>query len=203
MRIALIGATGNIGTEIAKEALRRGHEVTAIVRNPEKVPSEAGMTARKGDVHDPEGLATILRGHDAVASSVHFTDLDPRALIAAVKGAGVGRLAVVGGAASLKGSDGARLIDSPDFPAAWRGEASAGVAFLGELKGEAELDWTFLSPSMIIAPGERTGKFRLGDDDLLVGEDGQSRISQADYAIAFVDELEKPAHSRRRFTVGY
>ena len=203
MRIALIGATGNIGTEIAGEALRRGHEVTAIVRNVEKVPQQAGLTARKGDVNDRAALAEALRGHDVVASSVHFTDVDAATLTGAVREGGVSRLAVVGGAGSLLLPDGGRLIDAPGFPEAYKPEAAAGAAFLDTLKEETDLDWTFLSPSAMIAPGERTGRFRLGDDGLLVGEDGQSRISQADYAIAFVDELERPAHSRRRFTVGY
>lgn len=203
MRIALIGATGNIGREIAQEALRRGHEVTAIVRNVEKVPTQERLTAQKGDVNDASGLVPILRGHDVVALSVHFTDVDRHVLIGTVREAGLPRFAVVGGAGSLKGADGARLIDSPHFPAEYKPEAEAGAAFLDALKAETTLDWTFLSPSMVIAPGERTGRFRLGDDDLLVGEDGESRISQADYAIAFVDELERPAHSRRRFTVGY
>ena len=202
MRIALIGATGNIGTEIAKEAVRRGHAVTAVVRNPDRIPAGAGLTAQKGDVNDPAGLAPILRGHDAVALSVHFSSMDPQTVIGAVAESGAPRLAVVGGAGSLLLPDGTRLIDSPDFPAEYKPEALAGAAFLGALKA-SDLDWTFLSPSAIIAPGERTGSFRLADDDLLVGEDGQSRISQADYAIAFVDELESPKHSRRRFTVGY
>lgn len=203
MKIALIGATGNIGTEIAKEALRRGHEVTAIVRNVEKVPAESGLTAQKGDLNAPAELADVLRGHDVVGISVRFQTFDIRAALKATKAAGVPRLAVVGGAGSLKLPDGTRLIDSPNFPEVYKPEASTATAALDVLKGETELDWTFLSPSAIIAPGERTGQFRLGDDELLVGENGESRISQADYAIAFVDELENPVHSRRRFTVGY
>ncbi len=203
MKIALTGATGNIGTEIAKEALRRGHAVTAVVRNVENVPTEGGLTAQKGDLGDPAGLSDILRGHDVVGVSVPFRTFDVHAAIDATKAASVPRLALVGGAGSLRLPDGSRVIDSPDFPEAYKPEAFAAAAALDALKGETDLDWTFLSPSAIIAPGERTEKFRLGDDALLVGEDGQSRISQADYAIAFVDELERPSHSRRRFTVGY
>ena len=203
MKIALIGATGNIGREIAQEALRRGHEVTAIVRNVEKVPAQERLTAKRGDLNDPAGLVPLLSGHDVVASSVHFSDVAPHTLVRIVKEAGVPRLAVVGGAGSLLLPNGTRVVDAPDFPAAWMPEALGGAAFLEALRRVPDLDWTFLSPSAMIAPGERTGRFRLGDDDLLVGEDGQSRISQADYAIAFVDELERPAHSRQRFTVGY
>ena len=127
MRIALIGATGNIGTEIAKEALGRGHEVTAIVRNVDKVPAQAGLTARQGDVNDRAVLAETLRGHDVVASSVHFTDVDAATLIGAVRDAGVPRLAVVGGAGSLLLPDGGRVIDSPDFPEAYKPEALGGA----------------------------------------------------------------------------
>ena len=203
MNIALIGATGNIGTEIAQEALRRGHELTAIVRNVDKVPAQGGTTAQKGDLNDPDTLVPVLRGHDVVATSVHFSDVAPHTLVRIVKEAGVPRLVVVGGAGSLLLPDGTRVVDAPDFPAAWMPEALGGAAFLEALRRTEDLDWTFLSPPAMIAPGERTGRFRLGDDDLLVGEDGQSRISQADYAIAFVDELERPAHSGRRFTVGY
>lgn len=201
MKIALIGATGNIGTEIAKEALARGHEVTAIVRNPDRVPAQSNLKALKGDLNGD--VAPLLESHDVVATSVHFVDFDPQALIGAVKRAGVPRLMVVGGAGSLRSPDGTRVVDSPDFPEAWKAEALGGAAMLDILKSESDLDWTYLSPSAIIAPGERTGRFRLGEDDLLIGEDGQSRISQADYAIAFVDELENAAHPRRRFTVGY
>ena len=203
MNIALIGATGNIGTEIAREARRRGHAVTAVVRNVEKVPVERGTTARQGDLGDPGGLADVLWGHDAVAVAVPFRTFDIHAAIDVTKAAGVPRLAMVGGAGSLRGADGNAILDSPDFPEAYRPEASAAAAALDVLRAETALDWTFLSPSAVIAPGERTGRFRLGGDALLVGEDGQSRVSQADYAIAFVDELERPAHSRRRFTVGY
>lgn len=201
MKIALIGASGNIGSRVAAEALKRGHRVTGIARHPEKVP--AGATPARADVNDPASLARVLPGHDAVVSSTRFSGSDARALISAVKTAGIGRLAVVGGAGSLEVAPGTALIDTPQFPAAYKPEASAGRDFLNVLRGEKELDWTFLSPSALIAPGERTGKFRLGGDQLLVGADGQSRISIEDYAVALVDELEKPKHSRRRFTVGY
>ncbi|SEL63072.1 hypothetical protein SAMN04515666_104511 [Bosea lupini] len=203
MKIALIGATGFIGSRLLAELTSRGHEVTAIVRNPEKVPQGAGIVAEKGDVYDKDGLAALLAGHDAVISSVHYTASDPAVLLAAVKQSGVKRYLVVGGAGSLEVAPGVKLFDTKEFPALYLDEARKGGAYLDQLKGESDLDWTFLSPSALIEPGERTGKFRLGKDELLVDDNGQSRISAEDYAIALVDELEKPAHSRRRFTVGY
>jgi putative NADH-flavin reductase len=202
MKIALIGATGNVGLRLLAELTRRNHTVTAIVRQPEKVPAQPGVTAKKGDVSDQQGLADLLKGHDAVISSVHFTDSDPRKLLGAVRVSGVKRYLIVGGAGSLQVAPGVRLVDTPDFPEAYKAEAIAGAAFLDLLRGETGLDWTFLSPSALFVAGERTGKFRLGQDQLLTNAEG-SRISFEDFATALVDELEKPAHSRQRFTVGY
>jgi len=202
MNIVLIGATGNVGSRVAAEAIARGHKVTGIARNPEKAAVKAGLVMKRGDVGDPDALAALLRGHDAVVSSVRFLGTDPHAVISAAKKSGVKRLLVVGGAGSLEVAPGVALIDTPQFPAAYRPEASAGREFLNVLRAETELDWTFLSPSALLSPGERTGKFRLGGDQLLVGADGQSRVSIEDYAVALVDEVETPRHSRRRFTVG-
>jgi putative NADH-flavin reductase len=202
MKIALIGATGQAGSRLLAELARRGHTVTAIARNVEKVPALSGVTAAKGDVYDQAGLTAVLAGHDAVISSVHFTASDPRKLIEAVRASGVRRYLIVGGAGSLEVAPGVKLIDTPEFPAQHKAEAAAGGAFLDLLREERELDWTFLSPSALFVPGGRTGKFRLGTDQLLGSEAGSS-ISFEDYAIALVDELETPAHSRRRFTVGY
>jgi uncharacterized protein len=203
MKIALIGATGNVGSRVAAEALSRGHRVTGISRHPEKLAAKPGLSAARADAADPDELAKVLAGHDAAVSSTRFQGGDARVLIAAVKKSGVKRLLVVGGAGSLELAPGQALVDSPDFPAAYKPEASAGRDFLEVLRAEKELDWTFLSPSAIFSPGARTGKFRVGDDRLLVGPDGSSRVSMEDYAIALVDELEAPKHSRRRFTVGY
>jgi len=203
MKIALIGATGFIGSRLLAELTSRNHQVTAIVRNPEKVPQGAGISAKKGDVYDKDGLAALLAGHDAVISAVHYTASDPAILLAAVKQSGVKRYLVVGGAGSLEVAPGVKLFDTKEFPAIYLDEAKKGGAYLNLLKGESGLDWTFLSPSALIEPGERTGRFRLGKDQLLVDGNGQSRISAEDYAIALVDELETSAHSRQRFTVGY
>jgi putative NADH-flavin reductase len=202
MKIALIGASGNAGTRILAELSRRGHAITAIARHPENVPALNGVTPVKADANDVAGLAAALKGHDVVVSSVHFTASDPRKLIEAVHTSGVGRYLVVGGAGSLEVALGVKLIDTPEFPAISKAEAAAGGAFLDLLRRETKLDWTFLSPSALFVPGERTGKFRLGGDQLLTNEKGSS-ISFEDYAIAMADEIEKPAHSRQRFTVGY
>jgi putative NADH-flavin reductase len=203
MKIAVIGATGHAGSRIVDELVRRGHAVTAIVRNPDKVPVRAGVTAVKGDVFDRAGLARLLAGHDAAVSAVHFTASDPAVLIAAVKDADVSRYLVVGGAGSLEVAPGVALVTTPDFPPAYKAEAEKGGAFLDLLRIEKELNWTFLSPSALFVDGERTGKFRLGGDQLLVGADGKSWISFEDYAVALADEIERPAHLRKRFTVGY
>jgi putative NADH-flavin reductase len=203
VKVALIGATGNVGTRLLSELVSRRHVVTAIARHPEKVPERPGVTARRGDVFDKAGLTALLAGHDAVISAVRFIASDPRLLIDAVKAAGVRRYLVVGGAGSLDVAPGQRLVDTPTFPAAYKPEALKGGEFLQALRAEKDLDWTFLCPSAVIAAGERSGKFRLGDDRLLTDASGKSSISYEDYAVAMVDELEKPAHSRRRFTVGY
>jgi uncharacterized protein len=160
------------------------------------------VTAKKGDVFDKNGLTTLLKGHDAVVSAVHFTASDPGTLVEAVRASGAKRYLVVGGAGSLEVAPGKRLVDQPEFPAAYKPEALKGGEFLALLKNEKEIDWTFLSPSAMFVPGERTGKFRLGKDALLTNDKGSS-ISFEDYAIALVDEIEKPAHSRQRFTAGY
>ena len=202
MKIALIGATGQVGTPVLQEFVRRGHQVTAIVRNPEKVPAQANVTPKKGDVFDKDGLVALLKGHDVVISAVHFSASDPHKLIDAVKSSGAKRYLVVGGAGSLEVAPGVTLVSTPEFPAIYKDEATKGGEFLKLLRQEKELDWTFLSPSALFFEGPRTGTFRLGKDQLLSNEKGSS-ISFADYAIALADEVEKPAHSRQRFTVGY
>ena len=202
MRVALIGASGQAGARILAELIGRGHQVTAIARNPERIASSVGVTAVRGDVFDEGGLASLLAGHDAVVSSVRFSGSDPHVLIAAVRASGVKRCPVVGAAGSLEATPGVKLIDTPQFPAAYKPEASKGGEFLDLLRDVHDLEWTFLSPSAVFVASERTGKFRLGGDELLTNENG-SRISFEDYAIAVVDELDAPAHIRHRFTVGY
>ena len=203
MKIAVIGASGNAGSRITAELARRGHSVTAIARNPDKIVSQPNVTAAKGDVLDQAGLAALLAGHDAAVSSVHFLDSDPAQLIGAARDSKVGRYLVVGGAGSLEVAPGVRLVTTPNFPVAYKAEAEKGGAFLDLLRQEKELNWTFLSPQALFTAGERTGKFRLGTDQLLTAEDGKSWISFEDFAVALADEIERPAHIRQRFTVGY
>ncbi|BBH47834.1 NAD(P)-dependent oxidoreductase [Pseudomonas sp. KU43P] len=202
-KIAIIGATGRAGSQLLEEALRRGHSVLAIARNPSRLSGREGVEVQALDVTDSAALQKAVAGVDAVLSAAHFATITPHAIIEPVKRAGVKRLLVVGGAGSLLLPSGHRVIDSPDFPEAYKAEASAGVLFLEQLRQEQNLDWTFLSPSAEFVEGERTGHYTLGKDHLLIGADGKSWISFADYAIAMIDELEKPAHSRQRFTVGY
>jgi len=203
MKIAVIGASGNAGSRITKELAGRGHAVTAIARNPGKIAVQQNVTAKTGDVMDQAGLAQLLAGHDVAISSVHFLDSDPAKLIGAAKASGVGRYLVVGGAGSLEVAPGVALVTTPNFPAQYKAEAEKGGAFLDLLRQEKELNWAFLSPSALFVPGERTGKFRLGTDQLLTGSGGKSWISFEDFAVALADEIERPAHIKRRFTVGY
>lgn len=203
MRIAHIGASGNVGSKIVTEALNRGHHVTAIVRNPDKVATKPGLTAKAGNLNDGDALAELLHGHDVVISSVMFSNYQAPQLIDAVRKSGVKRLMVVGGAGSLLLPDGSELIDSPEFPDIYRAEAGAGRDVLLALKKVDDLDWTYISPAAIIAPGERTGKFRVGQDQLMFDEKGESKISQEDFAIAFVNELESGANPKRRISVAY
>ncbi|WMT72400.1 NAD(P)-dependent oxidoreductase [Bradyrhizobium sp. Ash2021] len=203
MKIAVVGASGNAGSRITAELARRGHSVTAIARNPEKIAAQANVTAKKGDVLDQAGLAQLLARHDAAISSVHFLDSDPAKLIGAARDSRVGRYLVVGGAGSLEVAPGVRLVTTAGFPAQYKAEAEKGALFLDLLGKEKELNWTFLSPSAVFTAGERTGKFRLGTNQLLTAADGKSWISFEDFAVALADEIERPAHIRQRFTVGY
>jgi putative NADH-flavin reductase len=203
MKIAIIGATGNVGTRLVNEALNRHHAVTAIARDLSKLISRTGMSATLGDVTRPDALLPLLKGHDAIISALHFQGTDPQQLIDLVRRSGVKRYLVVGGAASLEVAPGELLLNTPHFPAAYKAEASAGKAFLDALRNVNDLDWTFLSPSAFFGPGQRTGKFRIADNTLLTAADGKSSISFEDYALAMFDEIEKPRHIRGRFTVGY
>jgi putative NADH-flavin reductase len=203
MKIAVIGASGNAGSRITAELAGRGHAVTAIARHPEKIATQANVTVKPGDVLDQAGLARLLAGHAAAISSVHFLDSDPAKLIGAASESKIGRYLVVGGAGSLEVAPGVRLVTTPGFPVAYKAEAEKGAAFLDLLRAEKELNWTFLSPSALFVAGIRTGKFRLGSDQLLTAADGKSWISFEDFAVALADEIEHPAHIRQRFTVGY
>jgi uncharacterized protein len=203
LKIAVIGASGNVGACVVTELAGRGHAITAIARSVERIAAQPHVSAARGDVADTGSLTPLLAGHDAVISSIHFLDFDPDKLIGAVKASKVARYLVVGGAGSLEVAPGVRLVSTPGFPAAYKAEAEKGAAFLDLLSHEKELNWTFLSPQALFVPGERTGKFRIGTDQLLTAADGRSWISYQDFAVALADEIEHPAHNRKRFTVGY
>lgn len=212
MKIALIGATGYIGSKLLEEGLARGHELTALVTRPEKLAPQDKLTATRADVQNAGLLAEQLKDHDAVVSAFSghaqgdvyaYYLAGIQSIIAAAKQAGVPRLLMVGGAGSLEVAPGLQLVDTPAFPSQWKATAEGARQALHLLKQEADLNWTMLSPAAHIEPGERTGQFRLGTDRLLVDAHGESHISLQDYAVALFDELEKPAHVRRRFTVAY
>lgn len=212
MNIAIIGATGFIGSALLAEALARGHRVTGLVRHPERLAPHPQLTAQQCDVYDTARLAPQLKGYDAVLVSLRGQGANDvgdyymkgfNSILQAARDAGARRLLVVGGGGSLEVAPGLQLLDAPNFPAEYRGPAEGPREALKVLRSETVLDWTMLCPGAVIEPGERTGKFRLGTDQLLVNEAGESRISVQDFALAMIDELEKPAHSRRRFTVGY
>lgn len=213
MKIALIGATGFVGSAILQEALQRGHEVTAIVRHPEKVKPHSKLHPQKGDVYNEADVARLVAGHEAVISAFNPGWSNPdiynqqvkgtQAIINGVKKAGIKRLLFVGGAGSLEVKPGVQLVDLPEFPSEYKQGALATREALNMLRKEASLEWSFLSPSADLSPGQRTGKFRLGKDQLLKDVNGESRISVEDYAMAMIDEVERPAHVRQRFTVGY
>lgn len=215
MKIVIFGVTGNIGRRIANEAVSRGHEVVGVVRNPdassgmgEQVPLMRGDATRVSDV------VRVAQGADAVVSAISprpgTTGNAPslstvaRVLIEGLKQAGVKRLLVVGGAGSLEVAPGVALMDAPGFPEAYRAEAIEGRDSLNVYRGEGGgLDWTFLSPAAEIGPGERTGRYRTTIDQFLTDAQGNSRISYEDYAVALLDEIERPQHPGRRFGVAY
>ncbi|MEU9177301.1 NAD(P)H-binding protein [Streptomyces sp. NPDC048550] len=214
-KIALFGATGTIGALVLREALGRGHEVTAVVRDPSKL-GDCGAEVLRGDVLDPHSVAEAAAGRDVVVSAIGPGSGDPGMLVTAAKsliggvctlGPGIPRprVIVVGGAGSLRTPGGPLVWDAAGVPESVRalmhahGEA---LDFLRTVPVE-EVPWTCLSPAAQIGPGERTGTYRLALDDLIVDEDGRSHISAEDYAVALVDEIERDAHPGRRFTIGY
>jgi putative NADH-flavin reductase len=214
MRIAVIGATGWLGGAIASEALARGHQVTGIGRDPDKLVALRGITAVRADATNPDAMAAAIEGHDLVVSSVTDRSGPDRstipkavsALIDAVPRVGVPRLAVVGGGGSLLSGDGNRFIDRPDFPEEYKAEAQAGAEALDLLRQAPEsLDWTYLSPPpQNLTPGDKRGGYAVrGDDRPVTDEHGDTAITSGDLAAALLDELEQPQFSRRRFTVGY
>ncbi|MEV7186109.1 NAD(P)H-binding protein [Kitasatospora sp. NPDC093102] len=213
MRITVFGATGNVGSRVVAEALARGHQVTAVVRDPAKphgLPS--AVTLVVGDARNPEDVARIAPGQDVVVTatrpapgSEHELAIATEGLLAGIAGTGV-RLLAVGGAAGLlvPGGGGTTLVDSPGFPEEIRPIALACNEQLDLYRAAGpDVDWTYLSPAAVLEPGTRTGRFRIGHDDLLVDTEGNSAISMEDLAVALLDEAEQPVHRRARFTTAY
>jgi len=213
--IVLIGASGFVGSAILNEALDRGYKVTAVVRHPEKITAVSkNLVIKQGDVSFIETVAEVSKGADTVISAYNPGWKNPKlaeettkvykAILNGVKQAGVKRLLVVGGAGSLFISPGKRIMDTGSIPESYLPAVRAlAEVYLIDLMAEKSVDWVFFSPAGILEQGLRTGKFRLGKDDLIVNEKGESKISVQDYAVAMIDELEKPAHHRERFTIGY
>lgn len=216
MKTALIGASGFVGTAILNELLNRGHEVMAIVRSPEKIKVENDKLTVKGiDVNHTSLLTETLKGTEVVISAYNGGWTNPNlykdfiagseAIQKAVKTTGISRLIVVGGAGSLE-IDGKQLVDGEDFPTAYKAGATAARDYLNTLKQEKDLQWSFFSPAIEMHPGittGRTGKFRLGANSPVFGEEGRSTLSVQDLAVVIVDEVENPKHPQQRFTAGY
>ena len=216
--VVLIGATGFVGSAVLNELLSRGHKVTAVVRNAAKLPKNDNLTAVEEDVANVDAIANVAKGMDAVISAYNpgwtnpqmgkINDENYPKILEAVKKSGVQRLLIVGGAGTLFVKPGVRVVDTGVIPdAIIDAVRSLGNFYLNVLTKEHDLDWVFFSPAGAFEDadkGKRTGKFRLGKDDLIVDPaTGTSHISVQDYAIAMVDELEKPAHHKERFTIGY
>jgi putative NADH-flavin reductase len=216
MKLTVFGATGNVGQRVVAEALRRGHEVVGVVRDPDAVQApDKRLRLVKGDATNPGDVARVASGADAVVSAISprpnsrglpapSLAANSRALINGLRDAAVKRVLYVGGASSLEVAPGKALADLPDFPEVYREEAREGREALDIWRTEAKgLDWTYLSPAAEIAPGKRTGKYRTTDDKLLSDDKGKSFITFEDYAVAVLDELEHPQHVAKRFGVAY
>ena len=212
MKIAIFGAGGRIGSRVVIEALNRGHNVTAVVRHPENyILIHDHLSVAKGDLFDDRKVESAAFDHDAAVSAYSNTNGAPPSTIAEVvpplikglKQAHVKRLIIVGVAGSLKVASGGDLVDTPDFPQAYKAIALAHRDAFKLYQKETGLDWTYISPAAVIEPGQRTGKFRVGTDELIVDAQGRSFITMEDYAVAVVDEIENPLHLKARMTVGY
>jgi uncharacterized protein len=210
VKVALYGATGKSGSRILKELVSRGHRVTAIARDPAKLPEPGpNVVVKQDDLSNPKQIADAVEGVDAVISAYAPPQDQPDEIVgvterqvAALSKAANARLIVVGGAGGLNVAPGVTLIDSGHLPEPYLPIAKAHVRALNVLRAST-IDWTYLAPAAYFVPGERTGKFRLGKDELIANSAQDSRISMEDYAVALVDELETPRHRRQRFSVGY
>ncbi|KQS08259.1 NAD-dependent epimerase [Curtobacterium sp. Leaf183] len=212
--IVVVGGTGYAGSAITHEALSRGHQVVAVARDTSKLEPAEGLTLAQGDAFDPDFVAEVTAGADVVVVSLHAVQADGSELkdrfqhfVDAAAAAGA-RLGIVGGAGSLLVAEGGpALFDTPDFPDAFKAEAKSHAQVLEALRSsDTDVDWFYVSPAAAFGgynPGERRGTYRTSDDVLLTDAEGNSDISGADYAIAVVDEIERPAHHQARFGVAY
>lgn len=216
MKVALIGASGFVGTAVLNELVQRGHQVTAIARNTGKIKKQAGVTVVEADALNAKQLAAAVEGNDAAVSTYNAGWTNPdlynaflagsRSVQEAVKASGVKRFIVVGGAGSLYIAPDVQLVDTAQFPAEWKPGALAARDYLNYIKEEKELDWTFLSPAIEMhqgTAGVRRGTYRVGKDEPVFDENGKSVASVEDIAVAIVDELEHPKHIKERFTIAY
>lgn len=211
MRLIIFGASGLLGTRLVAEALARGHELTAVARDVARIDDRSGQVATAAaDATDPAGVAAVAGGHDAALSAVTQHDRPEmlvdaaRGLLAGLSAAGVRRLVVAGGAGSLLVASGQRLMDTEGFHEEWKPEALAAAAALDFFRAaDTDVEWSYVSPGALLVPGERTGRYRLGGDELLVDEQGNSAISMEDFAIAMLDEAEDAKHPRQRFTAAH
>jgi uncharacterized protein len=211
MRLVIFGASGLLGTRLVSEALARGHQLTAVARDVARIDDRGGQVATAAaDVTDPGSVAAVAGGHDAALSAVTQHDRPEmlvdaaRGLLAGLSAAGVQRLVVAGGAGSLLVASGQRLMDTEGFHEEWKPEAIATAAALDVFRqADTDVEWSYVSPGALLAPGERTGHYRLGGDELLVDEQGKSAISMEDFAIAMLDEAEDAKHPRQRFTAAH
>ncbi len=203
MNLAIVGATGNIGSRVLDEALRRGHKVTATSRDPAKLAARPQMIAKAASATDVAGLAGVLQGHDAAIVSLKWNEADIHAVLDAIRKSGVRRCLFVIGAGSLLRKDGRTHFDHMAEKGIQPPTSKPAALAFDEMRKATDLEWTAISPAASIQPGERTGKFRLGLDHLIEDDKGQSLISREDFAIAILDEIETPRHIRRRFTAAY
>lgn len=206
MNIIVFGANGRQGSRLVNEALERGHEVTAAVRSEDRAGNvDPRATVVVADALDADRVAEVSAGHDAALNATRERHADiARALLDGLARAGVPRLVIVGGASSLEVEPGIRLFDTPEFQEEWKPEAASGIESLDVYRrADTPVEWTYVSPGALLAPGVRTGKYRTGGEQLLVADDGQSGISMEDFAIALLDEVERPQHPNQRFTAAY
>lgn len=215
MKIAIIGATGFVGSNLVKEFANRGHKITAIARNP-SADADANVNFVKANIFDAQALAEVLKGHDAIVSAYNPGWTNPKiyddfiagskSIQQAVKDSGVKRLITIGGAGSLFVAPGVQAVDGPDFPAEYYPGAYAARDYLNIIKEEKDLDWVFFSPAFEMNPGittGRTGKYRLGLENPVFDENNRSILSVEDLAVVIADEVENPKHHQQRFTAAY